>query len=65
MKDYSLKINGQNYTVQIDEVNDASTVAHIPEMIQQAEDLLARHRIGILALDALDLGCDTLVHLSG
>jgi len=38
---------------------------HIPEMIQQAEDLLARHRIGILALDALDLGCDTLVHLSG
>ena len=26
MKDYSLKINGQNYTVQIDEVNDASTV---------------------------------------
>ena len=29
MKDYSLKINGQNYTVQIDEVNDASTVAHV------------------------------------
>ena len=26
MKDYSLKINGQNYTVQIDEVNDASTM---------------------------------------
>lgn len=29
MKNYSLKINGQNYTVQIDEVNDASTVAHV------------------------------------
>ena len=29
MKDYSLKINGQNNTVQIDEVNDASTVAHV------------------------------------
>ena len=29
MKDYSLKINGQNYNVQIDEVNDASTVAHV------------------------------------
>ena len=29
MKDYSLKINGQNYTVQIDEVNEASTVAHV------------------------------------
>lgn len=29
MKDYSLKINGQNYDVQIDEVNDSSTVAHV------------------------------------
>ncbi len=29
MKDYSLKINGQNYNVQIDEVNEASTVAHV------------------------------------
>lgn len=29
MKDYSLKINGQNYNVQIDDVNEASTVAHV------------------------------------
>ena len=29
MKDYSLKINGQNYDVQIDEVNEASTVARV------------------------------------
>ena len=29
MKDYSLKINGHNYDVQIDDVNDASTVAHV------------------------------------
>ena len=29
MKDYSLKINGQNYDVQIDEVNEASTLAHV------------------------------------
>lgn len=29
MKDYSLKINGQNYNVQIDEVNEASPVAHV------------------------------------
>ena len=29
MKDYSLKINGQNYSVQIDEVNETSTVAHV------------------------------------
>ena len=29
MKDYSLKINGQNYNVQIDEVNETSTVAHV------------------------------------
>ena len=29
MKDYSLKINGQNYDVSIDDVNEASTVAHV------------------------------------
>lgn len=29
MKDYSLKINGQNYEVQIDKVNENSTVAHV------------------------------------
>ncbi len=29
MKDYSLKINGQNYDVSIDEVNESSTVAHV------------------------------------
>lgn len=29
MKDYALKINGQNYNVQIDEVNENSTVAHV------------------------------------
>ncbi|WP_418983144.1 biotin/lipoyl-containing protein [Alistipes sp.] len=29
MKDYSLKINGQNYDVQIDKVNETSTIAHV------------------------------------
>ena len=29
MNDYSLKINGHNYSVQIDDVNEASTVAHV------------------------------------
>ena len=29
MKDYSLKINGHNYNVQIDNVNETSTVAHV------------------------------------
>ena len=29
MKDYSLKINGHNYSVQIDDVNEASTVSHV------------------------------------
>lgn len=29
MKDYSLKINGHNYDVQIDEVNEASTQARV------------------------------------
>ena len=29
MKDYSLKINGQNYDVRIDDVNESSTVAHV------------------------------------
>ena len=29
MKDYSLKINGHNYDVQIDDINDASTIAHV------------------------------------
>ena len=29
MKDYSLKINGHNYSVQINDVNEASTVAHV------------------------------------
>ena len=29
MTDYSLKINGHNYNVQIDDVNEASTVAHV------------------------------------
>ena len=29
MKDYSLKNNGHNYSVQIDDVNEASTVAHV------------------------------------
>ncbi len=29
MKKYSLKINGQDYDVQIDDVNEASTLAHV------------------------------------
>lgn len=29
MKDYSLKINGQNYDVQIDNVNETSTVTRV------------------------------------
>ncbi len=29
MKDYSLKINGHNYNVQIDDANEDSTVAHV------------------------------------
>jgi len=29
MKDYSLKINGQEYDVQIDDVNESSTLAHV------------------------------------
>ena len=29
MKNYSFKINGQNYDVQIDDVNEASTLAHV------------------------------------
>ena len=29
MKDYSLKINGNNYDVQIDDVNEASKIAHV------------------------------------
>lgn len=29
MKDYSLKINGQNYDVQIDDVNESSTMARV------------------------------------
>lgn len=29
MKNYSLKINGQNYNVQIDDVNEHSTLAHV------------------------------------
>jgi len=29
MKNYSLKINGYNYDVQIDSINEASTVAHV------------------------------------
>lgn len=29
MKNYSLKINGQNYDVQIDDVNENSTLAHV------------------------------------
>ena len=29
MKDYSLKINGQNYNVQIDDVNEDSTAARV------------------------------------
>ena len=29
MKDYSLKINGYNYDVQIDGINESSTVAHV------------------------------------
>ena len=29
MKDYSRKINGDNYNVQIDDVNETSTVAHV------------------------------------
>ncbi len=29
MKNYSLKINGQNYNVQIDDVNENSTLAHV------------------------------------
>ena len=29
MKDYSLKINGHNYDVQIDDFNESSTLAHV------------------------------------
>ena len=29
MKDYSLKINGHNYDVQIDDVNESSTVTRV------------------------------------
>ena len=29
MKDYSLKVNGHQYDVTIDDVNEASTVAHV------------------------------------
>lgn len=29
MKEYSFKINGQNYDVQIDKVNETSTLAHV------------------------------------
>lgn len=29
MKDYSLKINGQNYDVQIDDINENSTIARV------------------------------------
>ncbi len=29
MKDYSLKINGHNYDVQIDDVNETSALAHV------------------------------------
>ena len=29
MKKYSLKINGNQYEVKIDDVNEASTVAHV------------------------------------
>lgn len=29
MKDYSLKINGHSYNVQIDDANEDSTVAHV------------------------------------
>ena len=29
MKDYALKINGHNYDVQIDDVNESSTLAHV------------------------------------
>lgn len=29
MKNYSLKINGQNYAVEIDNVNENSTLAHV------------------------------------
>ena len=29
MKEYSLKVNGHNYDVTIDEVNEASTLAHV------------------------------------
>jgi biotin carboxyl carrier protein len=29
MKDFSLKINGQNYNVQIDDVNESSTLARV------------------------------------
>ena len=29
MKKYSLKVNGHSYEVTIDEVNEASTLAHV------------------------------------
>ena len=29
MKKYSLKINGNSYEVKIDDINEASTVAHV------------------------------------
>ena len=32
MKDYSLKINGQNYNVQIDDVNEPSTATPSPRI---------------------------------
>ena len=38
---------------------------HVAEMVEQLEDLLLRHGVGILPLDALDFGGDALVHLTG
>ena len=38
---------------------------HVAEVVEQFENLLLRHGVGILPLDALDFGGDALVHLAG
>ena len=38
---------------------------YIAEMVEQGEDRLARHGVGILLLDAFDLGGDAAVHIFG
>ena len=37
----------------------------VAEVVEQREDLVARQRVGIVLLDAFDLGGDTVVHIFG